>query len=201
MSERVRAVLASHNAHKLTELRRILEPHIPELELVSYDGPEPAETGVTFAENALIKARAAAAHTGLPALADDSGISVDVLGGSPGIFSARWSGPARSDAQNVDLLLWQLQDVPDEHRGANFTAAAALVIPGGAEAVVEGAWPGRIARDRSGEGGFGYDPIFVPEGESRSAAELLPAEKDALSHRRRAFEALAPRLRELLGLQ
>lgn len=200
-------VLASHNAHKLTELRRILGPLIPGVELVGYDGPEPIESGVTFAENALLKARAAAAHTGLPAIADDSGIAVDILGGCPGIFSARWGGPARDDRANVDLLLWQLTDVGDEHRDAGFICAAALVLPHAADTASEaetdaeasevckiGVWPGRVLREPRGAEGFGYDPVFQPEHEERSAAELTAAEKDALSHRTRAFSALAPEI-------
>lgn len=193
-----RVVLASHNAHKLEELRRILEPLVPGIELVGYDGPEPVESGVTFEQNALLKARAAAVHTGLPAVADDSGIAVEVLGGSPGIFSARWAGPARSDAANLELLLWQLSDLGDEHRGAAFVCAAALALPDGTETVVRGVWNGSILRERTGTSGFGYDPVFRPEGDTRSAAELSPAEKDAASHRRRAFTALAPELRALV---
>lgn len=193
-----RVVLASHNAHKLEELRRILEPLVPGIELVGYDGPEPVESGVTFEQNALLKARAAAVHTGLPAVADDSGIAVEVLGGSPGIFSARWAGPARSDAANLELLLWQLSDLGDEHRGAAFVCAAALALPDGTETVVRGVWNGSILRERTGSSGFGYDPVFRPEGDTRSAAELSPAEKDAASHRRRAFTALAPELRALV---
>ncbi|MGK0742314.1 RdgB/HAM1 family non-canonical purine NTP pyrophosphatase [Leucobacter sp. Z1108] len=192
-----RIVLASHNAHKLEELRRILAPLVPGIELIGYDGPEPIESGVTFEENALIKARAAASHTGLSALADDSGISVGVLGGSPGIFSARWAGPARSDEANVQLLLWQLSDIADGHRGAAFVCAAALVTPDGSERVVRGEWAGSILREPAGAGGFGYDPVFLPHGETRSAAELSPAEKDAESHRRRAFTALAPEIQKL----
>lgn len=189
-------VLASHNAHKLEELRRIVGPLIPGVELVGYDGPEPVETGTSFEENALLKARAAAAHTGLPAIADDSGIAVDVLGGCPGIFSARWGGPARSDTANVELLLWQLSDIADEHRAAGFVCAAALVVPEapGTEAteVCElGVWQGSVLRAPAGDGGFGYDPVFQPEGGCRSAAELTPAEKDRESHRTRAFTALA----------
>lgn len=192
-------VLASHNAHKLEELRRILRPLVPGIELIGYDGPEPVENGVSFEENALIKARAAAAHTGLPAIADDSGIAVDILGGSPGIFSARWGGPSRSDSANVDLLLWQLSDVPDEHRGAAFMCAAALVVPSAGEAPADevsvlAEWPGAVLREAAGAGGFGYDPIFKPEGEARSSAELSSAEKDAQSHRRRAFTALSKEL-------
>lgn len=199
-------VLASHNAHKLTELRRILGPLIPGVELIGYDGPEPIENGLSFAENALLKARAAAAHTGLPAIADDSGIAVNVLGGCPGIFSARWGGPARSDRANVDLLLWQLTDVGDDHRDAGFVCAAALVLPddpGTPQDTAEdvplevcklGVWPGRVLREPRGDEGFGYDPVFQPEHEERSAAELSAAEKDALSHRTRAFSALAPEI-------
>lgn len=195
-------VLASHNAHKLEELRRVLAPLVPGIELIGYDGPEPVESGVTFEENALLKARAAAAHTGLPAIADDSGISVDVLGGCPGIFSARWGGPERSDSGNVDLLLWQLSDLADEHRGAAFMCAAALALPpgasgsgdGGDEVSVLAAWRGSVLRAPAGEGGFGYDPVFLPEGETRSAAQMTAEEKDAVSHRRRAFTELSKEL-------
>lgn len=195
-------VLASHNAHKLEELRRVLAPLVPGIELIGYDGPEPVESGVTFEENALLKARAAAAHTGLPAIADDSGISVDVLGGCPGIFSARWGGPERSDSGNVDLLLWQLSDLADEHRGAAFMCAAALALPPGAsgsgddgdEVSVLAAWRGSVLRAPAGEGGFGYDPVFLPEGETRSAAQMTAEEKDAVSHRRRAFTVLSKEL-------
>ena len=198
----VQVVLASHNAHKLEELRRVLAPLVPGIELIGYDGPEPAESGVTFEENALLKARAAAAHTGLPAIADDSGISVDVLGGCPGIFSARWGGPERSDSGNVDLLLWQLSDLADEHRGAAFMCAAALALPPGAsgsgddgdEVSVLATWRGSVLRAPAGEGGFGYDPVFQPEGETRSAAQMSAEEKDAVSHRRRAFTALSKEL-------
>ncbi|MBP1324909.1 XTP/dITP diphosphohydrolase [Leucobacter exalbidus] len=200
-------VLASHNAHKLEELRRILGPQIPGIELIGYDGPEPVENGLSFEENALIKARAAAAHTGLPAIADDSGITVGVLGGSPGIFSARWGGPARKDQANVDLLLWQLTDVADEHRQAGFVCAAALVIPGDPEVLGQpateicelGVWEGTLLRERAGEGGFGYDPIFQPAGMTRSAAELSATEKDQFSHRTNAFTALAPEILSRLG--
>lgn len=196
-------VLASHNTHKLEELRRILGPLIPGIELVGYDGSEPVENGLSFEENALLKARAAAAHTGLPAIADDSGIAVDVLGGCPGIFSARWGGPERSDTANVALLLWQLTDVADAHRAAGFVCAAALVLPlsgdePGTEICELGVWQGSVLREPVGERGFGYDPIFRPEGEQRSAAELTAAEKDLLSHRTRAFSTLAPAIRDLV---
>jgi XTP/dITP diphosphohydrolase len=191
-------VLATHNAHKVEELRRILEPQLPGIEVLAYDGPEPVENGVTFAENALIKARAAAVHTGLPAIADDSGIAVDVLGGSPGIFSARWAGPAKDAGENLRLLLWQLSDVGDEHRQAHFTCVAAVVLPNGREQFVTGEWPGRILREPAGEGGFGYDPIFQPDGSALSAAEMPGDEKNRQSHRARAFDQLVPVLRELL---
>ncbi|MBO1902066.1 non-canonical purine NTP pyrophosphatase [Leucobacter weissii] len=212
-AEPLRVVLASHNRHKLDELRRILSPLVPEIELLGYDGPEPIEDGIGFEENALIKARAAAAHTGLPAIADDSGISVDILGGSPGIFSARWAGTARSgggdpDRANLRLLLAQLADIADEHRSASFVCAAALALPAasptptgsenGDEVAVRGVWPGSILRAPAGEGGFGYDPVFRPEGEHRSAAQLSPEEKDAHSHRRRAFTRLAAEIRTRL---
>lgn len=190
----MQVVLASHNAHKLDELRRILGPLVPEIDLVSYSGPEPVETGTTFAENALLKARAAAEHTGLPAIADDSGIAVDILGGAPGIFSARWSGPSRDDGENLALLLWQLSDIDDEHRHAEFVCAAALALPGGDDDVRLGRWRGVITREPSGAGGFGYDPIFQPDGYPITSAELSRDEKDAVSHRALAFQALAPLL-------
>lgn len=198
----VQIVLASHNAHKLAEVRRIVTPLVPGLELLGYDGPEPVENGTSFEDNALLKARAAAAHTGLPAIADDSGIAVDVLGGSPGMFSARWGGPARSDRANLELLLWQLNDVPDTHRSGAFVCVAAIAFPSGhpnagSDTAVRGTWHGSILRAPAGEDGFGYDPIFQPEGETRSAAQLTPAEKDARSHRNRAFTALAEVLRKL----
>lgn len=192
-------VLASHNRGKLQELQRILGDSLPGIDLVGYDGPEPRETGVTFEENSLLKARAAAAHTGLPAIADDSGISVDVLGGSPGIFSARWSGK-KDDEANLSLLLAQLSDISDPHRSAGFVCAASLVTPEGEETVRVGSWRGQILDKARGEGGFGYDPIFQPEGETRSAAELTAAEKDTLSHRTRAFMMLAPEILKLKQL-
>ncbi|GAB3121171.1 RdgB/HAM1 family non-canonical purine NTP pyrophosphatase [Glaciibacter psychrotolerans] len=193
-----RVVLATHNQHKVDELRRILDVTLPGIEVLAYDGPEPVEDGATFAENALIKARAAAAHTGLPAIADDSGICVDVLGGSPGIFSARWAGPGRDGAENLRLVLWQISDMADEHRGAHFTCVAALALPDGTERHVTGIWPGQILREATGEGGFGYDPIFKPNGHDSSAADLAPGVKDAESHRAIAFGELVPVLTELL---
>jgi XTP/dITP diphosphohydrolase len=193
-----RLVLATHNAHKLAELRAILVPALPDLDPASVvsardvGAPEPVEDGVTFAENALIKARALAAFTGLPAVADDSGLSVDVLGGAPGIFSARWSGRHGDDLANLDLLLAQLGDIADEHRAARFTCAAALVTPDGAEQVELGSLEGRLAHAPRGEHGFGYDPILIVEGGDLTAAELPPERKNAISHRGRAFRALAP---------
>jgi XTP/dITP diphosphohydrolase len=191
----VKLVLATHNAHKIAELRRILEPQLAGLELIGYDGPEPVEDGVTFAENALIKARAAAAHTGLPALADDSGICVDALGGAPGIHSARYAG-TRVDTDNVAHLLAELGDTAD--RAAQFVCAAALV-DGSFEHVELGIWPGSVLHAPAGAGGFGYDPVFQPEGYEVSSAQLSAAEKDAISHRRRAFSALAPTVLARLG--
>ncbi|MFA5607520.1 MAG: RdgB/HAM1 family non-canonical purine NTP pyrophosphatase [Leucobacter sp.] len=196
-------VLASHNTHKLEELRRILGPLVPGIELIGYTGPEPVEDGHSFEENALLKARAAAEHTGLPAIADDSGIAVEILNGCPGIFSARWSGPDHDDLANLNLLLRQLTDVADEHRAASFVCAAAIAIPAAdavsTELAVRGTWRGRLLRTPRGDHGFGYDPIFQPEGEQRSAAELDPEEKNAVSHRTRAFTALAPELRARVG--
>ncbi len=196
-------VLATHNPHKVTEFQAIVAATRPDLQVVAYDGPEPVEDGITFAENALIKARAAAAHTGLPALADDSGICVDVLGGSPGVFSAYWAGHAKDAAANLALLLDQLSDVGDGLRTAQFVSTIALVVSGDAsrEEVVEGVWPGRLATAPAGAGGFGYDPIFIPDaqpdGAARTVAEFSAAEKNALSHRARAFEALTPLLERL----
>ncbi|MFJ4174520.1 RdgB/HAM1 family non-canonical purine NTP pyrophosphatase [Microbacterium sp. NPDC089696] len=194
----MKVVLATHNPHKVAEFQQIVSLTRPDLEIVAYDGPEPVEDGVTFAENALIKARAAAAHTGLAALADDSGICVDVLGGSPGVFSAYWAGQKKDAAANLDLLLDQLRDIADPHRTAHFTSTIALVTPDGTERVVEGLWPGRLAHAASGEGGFGYDPIFLPDGqpagEERSVGEFTAEEKQSQSHRARAFEELVPLL-------
>jgi XTP/dITP diphosphohydrolase len=196
----MRLVLATHNAHKVEELRRILGPQLDGIELIGYDGPEPVEDGETFEANALIKARAASAFTGLPAIGDDSGICVDALGGAPGIFSARYAG-TRDDADNYRLLLKNLGDNPN--RAATFMCAAALVVPGGGDAVAAlfehvelGVWPGTIAREAAGVGGFGYDPIFVPAGSSVTSAELTADEKNAISHRSRAFAQLMPVVRD-----
>jgi XTP/dITP diphosphohydrolase len=190
-----RFVLATHNAHKVEELRRILGERLGPHELVGYDGPEPVEDGSTFAENALIKARAAATHTGLPAIADDSGISVAALGGAPGIHSARYAG-TRVDADNVAHLLKNLEGVTD--RAAGFECAAALV-DGDFEHVEVGIWPGDVLEAPEGENGFGYDPVFRPEGHAHASATLSPDEKNAISHRARAFGALVGVLRERYG--
>ena len=187
----VRVVLATHNQNKVRELRQILGPRLDGIELVGYDGPEPVEDGDTFEANALIKARAAARHTGLPSLADDSGISATALGGAPGIHSARFAG-TRDDLDNLQLLLERMRGEPD--RSAHFTCAAALVIPRGNEPDFEhvelGVWPGSVLERASGSGGHGYDPVFQPEGYEVSAAELSPEEKNAVSHRSRAFGSI-----------
>ena len=197
----MKVVLATHNPHKVAEFQQIVASKRPDLEIIAYDGPEPVEDGVTFAENALIKARAAARHTGLAALADDSGICVDVLGGSPGVFSAYWAGQKKDAEANLELLLDQLRDVADPHRTAHFTSTIALVTPEGAERVVVGNWPGRLATAASGGGGFGYDPIFIPddqpEGAERTVGDFTADEKQAQSHRARAFVDLMPLLADL----
>ncbi len=190
----MKVVLATHNAHKVTELRRILGGELEGIDLIGYDGPEPVEDGDTFEENALIKARAAAAHTGLPAIADDSGICVAALGGAPGIHSARYAG-TRDDADNYRLLLTNLGDSDD--RSADFMCAAAFV-DGDFEHVVLGVWPGAVLREPVGVGGFGYDPVFRPEGLTVASAELSADEKNAISHRSRAFAALMPVVRRWL---
>jgi XTP/dITP diphosphohydrolase len=190
----VRLVLATHNQHKVTELTQMLAAELAGIDLIGSDGPEPVEDGATFAANALIKARAAAAATGLPAIADDSGICVDALGGAPGIHSARYAG-TRVDADNVARLLSELGDSAD--RTAQFVCAAALV-DGAFEHVEVASWPGTVLREPAGSGGFGYDPIFRPDGFEVSAAQLSAEEKNAISHRRLAFSALAPVVRARL---
>ncbi|WP_440071786.1 RdgB/HAM1 family non-canonical purine NTP pyrophosphatase [Streptosporangium sp. OZ121] len=200
---RARVVLATRNGGKIAELRRILADASIPVEIVGLEEfPEigdVAETGLTFAENALLKAHAVAQQSGLPAIADDSGLCVDALNGMPGIFSARWSGRHGDDRANLDLLLAQVSDVPEGHRGAHFACAAALALPSGEERVTEGALHGVIIDVPRGSGGFGYDPILVPEGETRTTAELSAAEKDAISHRGRAFRALAPIIAEVIA--
>jgi XTP/dITP diphosphohydrolase len=191
----MRLVLATHNQHKVEEVGAILASTVPGLELLGYDGPEPKEDGTTFLENALIKARAAFAQTGLPAIADDSGIAVEILGGAPGIFSARWSG-GRDNIINRQLLLSQLEDVRDEDRAASFFCTIALVT-GDSEVSFTGIWPGRVALQEQGKNGFGYDPVFIPEGFEVTAAELEPDVKNSLSHRSLALSQLASYLVQL----
>lgn len=200
-----RLVLATHNAAKLIELRRILATAgvpVTLSGLAEFPGaPEVAETGLTFAENALLKARAIAAFTGLPAVSDDSGLCIQVLNGMPGIFSARWAGRHGDDAANLSLVLAQIADIAEPNRGAHFTCAAALALPDGREGVAEGRLDGSLTYAPRGTGGFGYDPIFVPEGLSVTTAEMTPEGKDEISHRGRAFRALVPVIVTELGLE
>ncbi|WP_231639229.1 RdgB/HAM1 family non-canonical purine NTP pyrophosphatase [Mycobacterium sp. Marseille-P9652] len=196
-----RLLVASRNPKKLAELRRVLDrAGLPGFTLLSLDDVTPfdeaPETGATFEDNALAKARDAFAATGLASVADDSGLEVAALRGMPGVLSARWSGRHGDDAANTELLLAQLRDVPDERRGAAFVSACALVSASG-EVVVRGEWRGHIAREPRGSGGFGYDPVFVPDGDDRTAAQLSPEEKDAVSHRGGALALLLPALRDL----
>ncbi len=198
----IRAYLASGNSHKVTEVQRILTRLGVEIDLLSADGVDGfdsiVENGSTFAANALIKARAVCEVTGVAAIADDSGICVDALNGMPGIFSARWAGRHGDDSANLHLLLRQLADVPDSRRTASFWCSVALVLPDGSEAIVEGDVQGRLLRAPAGESGFGYDPIFVPDGFTCTTAQMSAEEKDTISHRGRALSALAPILIEML---
>ncbi|GAA0531926.1 RdgB/HAM1 family non-canonical purine NTP pyrophosphatase [Paractinoplanes ferrugineus] len=190
-------LLATANKKKLAELQRILDQALgtDRIQLIGLtdfeDYPDVPETGLTFGENALIKAREGAKRTGLPTVADDSGIAVDALNGMPGVFSARWSGRHGDDPANLDLLLAQISDVSDEQRGGAFVCAAALVLPNGREHLVEGKQRGQILRARRGAGGFGYDPVFLGDGQDRTNAELSPPEKDAISHRGKALRELS----------
>ncbi len=193
-------VLATRNPGKIAELRRILAPYdVDLLGLDDYpDVPEVAETGDTFEANALLKAHAVSQATGLLAIADDSGLAVDALNQMPGILSARWSGRHGDDAANLALVLAQLTDVPDERRGAAFVCAAAAATPDGREIVVEARVDGVLIREPRGSNGFGYDPVFVPAGEDRTTAEMPAEDKDAISHRGKAFRALAAQLGSLM---
>lgn len=190
-----RIVLATRNAHKVLEVQRIFADAGVPVEILGTEAfsdlPDIAETGSTFAQNALIKARAVSAHTGLPAMADDSGLCVDALNGMPGIFSARWAGAHGDDMANLNLLLGQLADVPDQRRTGAFHCAAALVTPDGIERICEGVLEGRIIRAPRGTNGFGYDPIFVPHGHEITTAEMSAEQKDAISHRGQAFRRLS----------
>jgi XTP/dITP diphosphohydrolase len=198
-----RLILATRNREKLAELRRILAASRAGVRVAALDEspdmPEVVEIGATFTENALLKARAVAAHTGLPAVAEDSGLCVDALNGMPGVLSARWSGRHGDDEANIRLLLAQIADVPPDRRSAHFAAAAALVLPSGAEHVTEGTVSGWLTDAPRGTNGFGYDPIFVPASSSLTTAQMSPEDKDAISHRGRALRALAPVIAALLG--
>jgi XTP/dITP diphosphohydrolase len=195
--------LATANPHKVIELSRILEAGHVDARLASLTefpgAPDVPETGATFAENALLKAHAIAQFTGLPAVADDSGLCADALNGMPGVLSARWSGRHGDDAANLQLVLAQLAEVPDERRGAQFVCAAALALPDGREHVSEGIVAGRLIREPRGRNGFGYDPIFVPASSDITTAEMDPADKDRISHRGKALRGLAPVIAALLG--
>jgi XTP/dITP diphosphohydrolase len=196
--------LASRNAKKIEEMRRILDASLPGIVVLGLDDvaayDEPVEDHPTFEGNALLKARAGVAATGLPSLADDSGLCVDALNGMPGVLSARWSGPPKDDARNNRLLLDQLADVPDERRSAQFRCAVAFCHPDGSVEVTLGEMRGRVIREARGEGGFGYDVLFVPEDQDGdlTTAELPPAVKDEISHRGRSLRAIAPRVVDLL---
>ncbi len=189
----MKLVLATHNAHKVKEVAAILEPLVPGLELLGYEGPEPVEDGSSFLENSLIKARAAFLHTGMTSIADDSGLAIEIMGGSPGIFSARWSGQ-KDDEKNRNLVLAQLRDVPAGNRAASFVCTISLVGESG-EVSFTGVLPGHIKASASGTNGFGYDPIFIPEGFEVSSAELEPEVKNSISHRSMALSQLASYLR------
>ncbi|SCL20663.1 XTP/dITP diphosphohydrolase [Micromonospora rhizosphaerae] len=197
-------LLATRNRKKLVELQRILDTALGahRIALLGLDDveeyPELPETGLTFGENALIKAREGTRRTGLPTIADDSGLAVDALNGMPGVFSARWSGRHGDDLANLQLVLDQIADLPDEHRGAAFVCAVALVLPNGKEHLVDGRQAGRLLRAPRGEGGFGYDPIFLGDGQDRTNAELTPEEKDAVSHRGKALRELGKLVAKVL---
>jgi XTP/dITP diphosphohydrolase len=195
----VKVLLASRNPKKLAEMRRIFAPLLPDVEVVGLDDVAPyeevPETGATFADNALLKAHEGFAHTGLPTVADDSGLTVEALNGMPGVLSARWSGRHGDDEANLRLVLDQLRDTPDDRLGAAFVCAVAYV-DGARELVVDGRMPGRLVREKRGTNGFGYDPIFVPTGYSVTSAELPSDEKDAISHRGKALRSLAEALRQ-----
>ncbi|MDT4997208.1 MAG: XTP/dITP diphosphohydrolase [Pseudonocardiales bacterium] len=199
-----RVLVATRNAKKLAELRRILAPELPDVDVVGLDDapayPEVRETGASFAENALLKAHAGFSHTGLLTVADDSGLAVDALNGMPGVLSARWAGGHGDDRANLRLVVDQLRDTPDSRLGAAFVCTVALVGPG-FETTVDGRMDGRLIRTPRGANGFGYDPIFVPEGYDVTSAELDSARKDTISHRGRALRALLPVLVERLGVQ
>jgi XTP/dITP diphosphohydrolase len=198
VAEAPRIFLASRNPKKIEEMRRILDEHLPGIEVLGLDDvaayDEPVEDQPTFEGNALLKARAGLEATGLPSLADDSGLCVEALNGMPGVLSARWSGPPKDDHRNNTLLLAQLADVPDRRRGAEFRAAVAFCAPGGAQKVTTGSMPGRVIRELRGSGGFGYDVLFVPDGQEGdlTTAEMTSESKDLISHRGQSLRAMAP---------
>lgn len=199
-----KVLLATRNRKKLVELQRILDGALGahRIALIGLDDveayPELPETGLTFGENALIKAREGCRRTGLPTVADDSGLAVEALNGMPGVFSARWAGRHGDDNANLQLVLDQIADLPDAHRGASFVCTVALVLPGGKEHLVDGRQPGQLLREPRGDGGFGYDPIFRGDGQDRTNAELTPTEKDAISHRGKALRELAKLVAKVL---
>jgi XTP/dITP diphosphohydrolase len=197
-------VLATRNSGKIIEFRRILEEIAPgAVELISVDQfpdlVDVEETGSTFEENSLLKARYTSKATGLPAIADDSGLCIDALGGAPGIFSARWAGKHGEDQANLEKVLEQLKDVPEEKRGAHFLCVASLVLPDGREHVSEGRFDGSILRSAVGTNGFGYDPIFQPNGLAISSAQMSAEEKDLVSHRGKSLRSIAPHVIQLLA--
>ncbi|MER7416531.1 RdgB/HAM1 family non-canonical purine NTP pyrophosphatase [Micromonospora peucetia] len=199
-----KVLLATRNRKKLVELQRILDGALGahRVALIGLDDveeyPELPESGLTFGENALIKAREGCRRTGLPTIADDSGLAVEALNGMPGVFSARWAGGHGNDQANFQLVLDQIADLPDEHRAASFVCTVALVLPGGKEHLVDGRQTGRLLRAPRGDGGFGYDPIFLGDGQDRTNAELTPQEKDAVSHRGKALRELAKLVAKVL---
>ena len=200
-----RLVLATRNSGKIVEFRRILTKlHLRSIDLVGLehfsDLPDVEETGGTFLENALLKARTVCRATGLPAIADDSGLCIDALDGAPGVHSARWSGVHGNDSANIEKVLAQLEQTPEDKRGAHFTCVAAFVMPDGRESTAEAIMPGRILRQPIGTFGFGYDPIFLPEGSELSLAELDAQKKDEISHRGQSLRAIAPRVAAMLGM-
>lgn len=201
-----RLVFATSNAHKISELTAILSQALGGAlvdgiaRMSDFNAPDPIEDGTSFEENACLKARALVAWTGLPAIADDSGLAVEVMGGAPGIFSARWAGRHGDDAANLDLLLAQLSDVPQRHRRASFVCAAALVLPDGREFVERGEVKGMLTRERRGDAGFGYDPIFIPDGYEVTTAQMSAEQKNAISHRSIAFQALVPAILQAMEL-
>ncbi len=198
-------VLASSNEHKVEEIRAILAPSLPDLDLsrivsmAQFDVSSPVEDALTFEGNALIKAQAVAAATGLPALADDSGLAVDAMGGAPGIFSARWNGNHGDDVGNLKLLLAQISDLKQEDRGAQFVCAAALVLPNGESVTTEGVMRGTLATAPRGKNGFGYDPAFITDGYQVTTAELSAKQKNQISHRAKAMRAMAPHIARLVN--